>query len=133
MQWNVLYHNVNTHNIDEYNIFKHGGFNTDVEKLLKKDLSKDEFALQLKRSLMYYFWSKAEWEVVITSLTPDITPDELDRLNREYEEYNKKWEHYPLVVDVNLSIAKKVDVYQQVMLNWQVFVDYVWEHKEVVS
>ena len=32
---------------------------------------------------------------------------------------------------VNYAGAKRVDVYDQIMLNWDAFVNYVWEHKGV--
>ena len=47
MKWNVLYHNYNSHTIEEYNIFKHSSFAKDVDKLLKENLSKQEFADRL--------------------------------------------------------------------------------------
>ena len=36
-----------------------------VEKALETSKTKEEFAETLRRELMYYFWSKAEWELVI--------------------------------------------------------------------
>lgn len=67
MQWNVLYNNFNARKIEEINIFKYSSFTKDVENLLKEDISKDEFADKLRRKLQYRFWSKCEWEVVVTS------------------------------------------------------------------
>ena len=49
-------------------------------------------------SLFYYYRSKCEWEVIVSSWPPsDRVPE------------------------------RKVDVYDQVMLNWDVFIGYVWE------
>ena len=66
----------------------------------KKHKTKEAFAEALRRSLMYYFWSKCEWEVLISPWCG-----------------SKK----------NETI--KVDVYWQVMNNWDHFLDYVWNAK----
>lgn len=99
MTWNVFYHNYNTDKIEPFNIFRHGRFREDVQKNLKIHTDKDEFAKALKSDLQYYFWSKAEYELLI-----------------------KAW------VGGNAEI--KIGIYEQVMLNWDRFVDYVWSFKE---
>ena len=98
--WNVVYHDINADRIKVYNIFKHGGFMENLQKHYKKHKTKDEFAEALRRSLMYYFWSKCEWEVLISPWCG-----------------SKK------------DKAIKVDVYWQVMNNWEIFLDYVWYSK----
>lgn len=55
------------------------------------------YAEELRRSLFYYYCSKCEWEVVIGPWCGDRGTKEI-----------------------------KVDVYMQVMNNWDIFVDYVW-------
>lgn len=94
----VICDNWNARKIGPYNIFDHAAFRDEVEELLHKCKDKAAFAVELKRSLMYYFWAKAEWEIVIN---PWIIGSEKD---------------------------VKIDVYDQVMLNWDIFVDYVWTH-----
>ena len=80
---------------------------------------------------MYWFWCKSEHEVVITSWPVYIDKAELDRLNTEYEEYNNKWGHYPYKINVSPDVGEKVDVYSQITsLNWDIFVNYVWNHKK---
>ena len=129
MVWNVYREDFNNRAIVEYNIFDHGGFAQDVNKLLKEDITKDEFAEQLKRSLMYWFWCKSEHEVVISSWPVYIDKAELDRLNAEYKEYNNKWNRYPYKINVAPDVSEKVSVYDQVMMNWEQFFKYVWSNK----
>lgn len=126
MVWNVYCEDFNCNTIIKYNIFDHSSFAKDVEKLLKEDISKDEFAKNMRRSLFYYFGSKTEYETVITSWPVHIDKTELDKLNTEYEEYNNKWSHYPYKINVAPEVGKKVSVYDQVMMNWEPFVEYVW-------
>lgn len=126
MWWNVFREDINSREIEVFNIFCHGSFSEDVTKLKKKKLSREEFAKELKSISMYYFWCKSEHEVVITSWPPYIDSKELDRLNTEYEEHNQKWGRYPYRMDVRLDVGKKIDIYQQLSLNWENFVDYVY-------
>ena len=99
--WNVFYHNVNGDRIDTFNIFEHGAFREYVKKAARKVQSKEDFAKQLRREVMYYFWAKCEWEVLI-----------------------KPWVGGKGVED------KKVDVCWQIMNNWDAFVDYVWNNRK---
>ena len=133
MVWNVYREDFNHRAIVEYNIFDHGGFAQDVNKLLKEDTTKDEFAEQLKRSLRYYFWGKSEHEVVITSWPVYINRAELGRLNTEYEEYNNKWGHYPYNINIVPNVGEKIDIYNQVMINFDIFVDMIWREKNDAS
>lgn len=97
MKWIVFYHNINADRIETFNVFDHAGFSKDVLSHLEKHRTREGFAEALRRSLFYYFGSKCEWEVLIS----------------------------PWVGSRNQT-AIKVDVYHQVMNNWDVFVDYVW-------
>lgn len=78
---------------------------------------------------MWWFQSRTEYEVLITSWPVYIDKTELDKLNTEYEEYNNKWSHYPYKINVTPDVGKKVSVYDQVMMNWEPFVEYVWNTK----
>lgn len=100
LEWNVYYFNFNRKKIEKFNVFSHCGFLDDCKKIARKH--KDDkllFTEALKRSLMYYFWARCEWEVVICG--------------------------YP---DGYFDIMRKVDVYEQVMGNWEHFSNYVWDH-----
>ena len=102
MKWNVFYHNVNKQEITTLNIFDHWKFAEDVQKNLKQNKDKDEFAEELRRDLFYYFCSKAEYEIIISPWCGNRNTKNI-----------------------------KVDIYNQVMLNFDIFADYVWSHKEV--
>ena len=96
MIWNVYYYNFNKNEIEVYNIFEHGSFMEYLKKAYHECKSKDEFAERLKSELRYFYWSKCEWEVLITPWIGRKEPCDL-----------------------------KIDVYDQIMLNWKVFLDYV--------
>lgn len=99
--WNVFYHDNNGRKIDTFNIFEHGTFREYVKKAARKVQSKEDFAKQLHSELMYYFWSKCEWEVLITPWVGGKGKED-----------------------------RKVDVCWQVMNNWDAFLEYVWANKK---
>ena len=102
MKWNVFYYDINKKKIDSFNVFDHYSFARYVKKHLKECITKEEFADKLKSELQYFFWAKAEWEVIIAPWVGG---------NREKD-------------------AVKIDVYAQVMNNGEAFVDYVWSNRE---
>ena len=104
MVWNVYYHNFNKNKIEIKNIFTHGGFNKGVKEILSKCKTKEELAEELEKELQYYFQSRAEWETVIKPWCG----------GGDYE-------------------GIKIDIYDQVMLNFDVFVDYVWSFNEAIK
>ena len=122
--WNVFHENFNARKIEIYNVFNHSSFYNNVIKLSRKN--KDEFAEQLKREAMYYFWSKCEMEVVITSWPPHIDAEEYKRLTQEYNEHIEKRGNEPRILNVRPTVGEKIDIYEQLMLNWDMFVEYTW-------
>ncbi len=129
LEWNVYVEDWNAKKIRTFNIFNHSRFCEDVKKALKKFDNKEEFAEEVRKSLAWCYWSKCEYETVITSFPPRIAKEELDRLNNEFKNDTNKYGHEPHSVWVSPVIGKKVDIYEQVRLNWNIFVDYVWSHK----
>ena len=126
----MVHGDVNKKEIVTFNIFNHWKFNEDVQKSLKKIKNKDEFAEHLRRDLFYYFCSKCEHEVIITSFPTYITMNELHRLNRERALHKEKYGTDYVRINVSPDTRAKIDIYTQVMNNWDIFLDYVWNSKK---
>ncbi len=140
MEWNVYYFDINLQKIDTFNVFKHYSFLEEVKKEVKKWTDKKIFASELRTSLMYYFWSKAEWELVI-EITEDnriyLKPwcgcrnseeakiDVTDDTNLDWQSFAE--EHISKQIYKNEA---KIDVFDQVMMKWDLFVDYIWNNKK---
>ena len=60
----VKYYNCNANKIEDYDILKWR--ESEIKKLKKKCATKDEFAEFLQREFLRRFWSKAEWELIIS-------------------------------------------------------------------
>lgn len=102
--WNVIVHNINADRIETYNVFEHGGLRRDIAELAKKRKTQAEFAEELRRSLCYWFWSKCEWEVLVS----------------------------PWCGSRNVK-PLKIDVYWQVMNNWDLFLAYAWANRKLLT
>ena len=100
MVWNVYVEDTNRRDIAHYNIFNHYSFMEDAKNAYKdyKD-DYEKFCDEIRRSLQQYFWSKCEWEVIISDWPPS---------KRE-------------------PVEVKVDVYDQVMQNQDIFFKYTWD------
>lgn len=85
--------------IEPWNVFKHLNFYKEVKELAYKTRTYNaEFAKALNNIAQYYFWSKCEYEVTINTYPP-----------------------------VKYEDPVKVDVYDQLNLNFDAFAKYVFE------
>lgn len=60
----VKHYNCNADKIEDCDILKYR--EPEIKKLKKRCATKEEFAELLRREFMWRFWSKAEWELIIT-------------------------------------------------------------------
>jgi len=49
IEWYAFYHDINRRKIIKWNIFEHSTFRDKVEDMLKENLTKEEFSVQLKK------------------------------------------------------------------------------------
>ena len=105
VEWNVFRTDVNQKTIKSFNVFKHGRFMMDLASEIKRNKNQPS-ALEMKLRFLvrYYYWSKCEWEIWITDW---ITASE--------------------------ERGIKVDVFDQLDMNWDKFFDYVWEHRSEIQ
>lgn len=100
MEWYVLNYNFNLKKIEPINIFNHGNFLKDIKEIYKEYIEKKEdiefFENKINSELLYYFWSKREYEISVGDL------------------FEKDLEKY-----------EKIDVYYQVKMNFKAFIEYL--------
>jgi len=101
MKWNVYIYNFNQNRIEKYNVFKHGSFMEYLKKACEECKSKDMLAEKIKSELRYYFWAKSQWEIIISPWVGKSEPCDI-----------------------------KIDVFDQVMMNFDIFVDYIWKNRK---
>lgn len=105
LSWNVYLEDVNACRITTYNIFSHGGFLRGCREALEAfPNDREQFGNEVKHALLYFFWSKCEYEVVISGWPPSERTE-----------------------------SKKIDVYAQVCLNYEAFLNYLWNNRSQLS
>lgn len=99
--WNVYQYDVNSQTFKLYNVYSHRGFLKDLAEM--KDIEDiDEYAEKLRRSIMYHFWGRCEYEILIAEWPYD-------------EEKGPR--------------CDKVDISDMVKMNWPIFVSYTYNVK----
>ena len=132
----VKYYNCNANKIEDYDVLKRREF--EIKKFKKKCADKEDFANELRGEFMWRFWSKSEWELIITKeeggrivLSPwcgcsnpdfvavDVTNDE------SFDWSGFANEHIKRQIFNNQA---KIDVYDQIMYGdrFSNLVDELW-------
>lgn len=132
--WNVFIENFNGKRIEVCNLFEYCWPFLESLVKIKKQFGKDfnKFANEVRQALQHEYWSRSQHETIITSWPPYIDEEELDRLIKEREDRLAKGgvfykEH------VNTEVAYKIDVYTQVMMNWDRFIEYLWTNQKLIT
>lgn len=134
LTWNVKVFNINSQAIEDYDFLK---YHEDlIKQLKKKSATKEEFAKQLHNEMMYRFWSKAEWELIV-EITDDGrvlllpwcgTRDPEGKAIDVTDDTSFDWKTFA-EAHISYQIFKyqaKIDVYDQIKWRWTEFVDYCW-------
>lgn len=161
LEYFVYNENINGRKIEKYNIFTHAHFVKNLTEMFKdiekekkkyfkehgwyfavpslKDYNKFEKYMldfedkQLRNICQYNFWAKCEYEIVLTTWTPSIEREELLRLINEDKEHIEKWGSPAYRYTPNLSVCEKIDIFDQLQLNWQIFKKYIFENEKEIK
>lgn len=95
LKWNVLYYDFNSKKIRSYDVMN--GIKDAVVKEIKAEniYNRTTLTLFLKKEFMYRYWSRTEYEILVSGL------------NTEF------------------STAEKIDIYKQLEMNIDQIVDYI--------
>lgn len=134
LEWYVFYHDWNSNEICPTNVLIHSSKFVDGLFKAKRKYKNDyiKFAEEIRMSLQYAYWSKSEHETIITSWPPHIDEEEFNRLVKAKEDDESKG-FKRFYENVNLTCDYKIDIYMQVMLNWNRFIDYLWCNKRKIT
>ena len=127
MKWNVILQNPPSERLGVFNVFDHSSFQMEVNELFQKGYTKEKFTDELDLIAHYHFCAKVEWESIFTTWPPYIDMEELKRIIDTYHINRKPEESLPERVNVMPDRFRKIDVYDQLRVNWKRFVDYVWK------
>ena len=134
LSWLVTYHDCNADKITYYDVLKYR--EDQIKQLKKKCNTKAEFSEKIRREMMWSFWSKCEWEIIIEIdennrvwLSPWVGSrnpvnsrvDVTDRADFDWKVFSEK--HIGMQIYKNRA---KIDVYDQLQWKWDEFIDYLW-------
>ena len=128
--WLVMNYNCNANKIEPYDVLK---YRVDWMKKLKKTVkNKDEFSDLLEREMLWQYWSRAEYEIILEKCNHELwikpwcgchNPEEvtIDVSNDPFWQEFSKWDKVNWWDD-----EAKIDIYDQLIFKWSKFVDYCW-------
>ena len=129
ISWIVMDYNSNTHKIEEYDVLK---YRIDWMKKLKKTAkNKEEFSDLLEREMMWQYWSRAEYELILEKYNHELwlkpwcgchNPEEV-KIDVTDDTY---WQEFANNYDNWWDNEAKIDIYDQLKFKWSEFVDYCW-------
>lgn len=94
----------------------------------------DSFAKQVQMAIQHEYWARSEYEIIVTEWPTSFTEEELDRMKGEIAEHKKQYPDskyaraYP-----RFDKAEKIDVYDQIMMNWDAFINYLWDNRKLIK
>lgn len=133
--WLVMNFDANKQVIEPYDVLAYR--ESDIKKMKKKCSSKEELSELLEREMMYYYWSKAEFELLISlkhkkiKLTPWCGCYHPEFAEIEVKnELNFDWLGFALrhLTGQTGDDTAKIDVYDQLKYKWDDFVNFCWEY-----
>ena len=107
LEWYAFRYDWNSHNLVQFNVLGER-FAEDILKRIKRDKISNYEDLKegIRRELMYHYWSKAEYEVLVTDLFP-----------KDYEDFCKS--------------SIKIDVWYQLEYNLDRIVEYIMKELQI--
>ena len=134
LSWKVKNYLINENKIWDYDVLKYR--EDQIKKLKKKCTTKEEFAEAMHREMMWQYWSRCEYEVIIEIdengriwLKPWVGCKNPDEVKIDVtDDQNFDWRSF-----ANGHIGKqiykneaKIDIFDQLQWKWDEFINYLW-------
>lgn len=134
MSWKVKNYNINANKIEDYDIFQHYG--TIINKIKKEFSNKEDFSKALNSQIMWQYWSRAEYELIIEidenkniwliSWCGCRNPEEVKINVTNDSSFDwKTFAEFHISEQIYKNYAK-IDIYDQIRFKWDEFVDYCY-------
>lgn len=115
--------------IEPYDIFESGYWEREAIAAKEETNSREEWEQDFRLRLMAQYWSRCEYELLLMEWPACVPISAIDEMRQEIEDYEKKYGHKLYRVTVPLpKSTEKIDIYNQLMLNKEIFFDYVWKN-----
>jgi hypothetical protein len=136
LSWKVKNYLCNSNKIWDYDVLEYR--EEQIKKLKKKWTTKEEFAEAMRSEMMWMYWCRAEYEVIVEidedkiwlkpwvgcadpeSVKIDVTDDNSFDWRR-FAEFHIERQRY--------KSEAKIDIYDQLQWKWDEFINYVWNYR----
>lgn len=137
LSWMVKNYETNSNVIKDYDVLKYR--EEFIKKLKKKKPDKAEFAKEMRSEMMYHYWSRTEYELIM-KVTENgsiiLSPWMGQRNSKEAEidvtdnpDFDWKGFAAELYKKKGHKGEVKIDIWDQINYRLDDFVDYCWEYK----
>lgn len=137
LTWKVKNYLINENKIWDYDVLKYR--EDQIKKLKKKCATKEEFTEAMRREMMWQYWSRCEYEVIVEIdennriwLSPWVGCRDPESVKIDVtDDAGFDWRGFA-EFHISKQIYKnkaKIDIYDQLMYIWQEFIDYVWNYR----
>lgn len=136
LSWKVKNFDCNKQAVIDYNILEYR--EDQIKKFKKKSATKEEFTEKLRREFQYIYWSRSEYELIVSTdendriwLTPWVGCREPEKVKIDVtDDKNFDWRSFA-EVHIKKQIydnRAKVDIFDQLMFagQFEKLVDYLW-------
>ena len=128
--WIVMNYNCNANKIEPYDVLKH---KLDwIKKTKKKCKTREEFSELLEREMMWQYWSRCEYELILEKynnelwLKPWAGSRDPESVSIDVS-HDSDWQSFASNSDLGWwDNCCKIDIYDQLKAKWDTFVDYCW-------
>ena len=135
--WNVKNYFCNDNKLWDYNVLEYR--EKQIKRLKKKYANKEDFAEAMRHEMMWMFWSRCEYEVVIEVdendriwLKPWIGCSDPDSVKIDVtDDASFDWRGFA-EKHISKQIFKneaKIDVWDQIEYRFDEFIDYIWNYR----
>lgn len=136
LSWVVKNYEINGNVIEDYDVLKYG--EDFIKKLKKKNPDKEAFAEVLRGEMMYHYWSRCEFELIMKFtgngriiLSPWVgcqNPHEVEIDVTDNPEFD--WKGFAEAYkNKGYKDEVKIDIWNQIEYRFEDFVNYCWEYK----
>ena len=137
LSWKVKIFDCNAQKIKDYDILK-GHYKDFVKKLKKKCATREEFSKAMDREMMWMFWARAEWELILELendnhiwLGPWVGCREPEAVRIDVtKDTSFDWQGFSKKQIINYQNCAKIDVYDQLKYRWDDFIAYLWTTRQ---
>ena len=117
----VINHDINSGNFIKYNIMPY--LIESYRKSKDKPKTVEEFKEFIKKKSMYQWWSRCEYEIILSPWPYKTSPSE--RYDKKGENDIEAWKQH---WESHLKTCKKIDVHWQVMMNLDIITEILMKN-----